>query len=86
MNAVEIYGKGGVLMEQTSLYPRNPDRCCDTCSYYSALKEPRACSNNAVIYGYCFKNIYNMGKEYPVFIDGGACETYKRVRRPEATP
>lgn len=61
---------------QTALYQQKPERRCDTCSYYSALKEPRACNKDAVIYGYCFKDIYSMGKGYPVFIDGGSCKKY----------
>lgn len=70
-------------MEQTSLYPRTPERCCDVCKFYSALKEPRERSNGTVIYGYCFKTgdrsySTNMGKGLPVFIDGGFCKQFKK--------
>ncbi len=60
-------------------------KACSTCTYYSALAEPRTRSDGAVICGYCFKDgdkdySPNMGKGYPVFIDGGACKSYKRKR------
>lgn len=71
------------MAEQMSLYPRTLERCCDTCSYYSALKEPRERSDGAVIYGYCFKtgdtnHSSNMGKGYAVFINGGSCKQFKK--------
>lgn len=68
---------------QTSLYPRALEKSCESCSYYSVLKEPRERSDGAVIYGYCFKrgdtnHSTNMGKGLPVFISGGGCEGFKR--------
>lgn len=67
---------------QTSLYPRAPEKCCEVCANYSALKMPRKRNDGAVIYGYCFKNgdqdyNTNMGKGYPVFISGGCCKKFK---------
>lgn len=73
------------MSEQTPLYPRAPEKSCDTCGYYSALKDPRERSDGAIIYGYCFKagdhnHSPNMGKGYAVFIDGGSCKQFKKRR------
>lgn len=69
--------------------PKVPTKCCVTCSYYLALGEPRKRSDDAVIYGYCFKNgdhdyNTNMGKGYPVFISGGFCKKFKKRKETKA--
>lgn len=69
--------------EQTSIFYAPPEKRCDTCDFFSALKEPRKRSDEAKIYGYCFKSgdknyNTNMGKGYPVFIDEGSCKHWKR--------
>lgn len=63
------------------------EKGCKTCKVYAEFKEPFQREDGAVIYGYCFKgakNDYspNMGKGYPVFIDGGgaACQDYIRKK------
>ena len=63
------------------------EKSCSTCGFFAELKEPFERSDGAVIYGYCFKDgdkdySPNMGKGYPVFVDGGggACKQYKRHR------
>lgn len=63
------------------------EKSCRTCGVFAELKEPFERSDGAVIYGYCFKDgdkdySPNMGKGYPVFVDGGggACKQYKRRR------
>ena len=63
------------------------EKSCRTCGFFAELKEPFERSDGAVIYGYCFKDgdkdySPNMGKGYPVFVDGGggACKQYKRRR------
>ena len=71
------------MENQTSLFPASEERECNTCHYYSALKEPRERSDGAVIYGYCFKNgdkDYNtdMGKGCAVFIPNGSCKQFKK--------
>ncbi len=71
------------MVEQITLFPVKPEKRCDTCSFYSALKEPRERSDGAVIYGYCFKaggtnHSSNMGKGYAVFIDGGCCKQFTK--------
>lgn len=62
------------------------EKCCDTCDFYSALKEPRQRSDGAIIYGYCFKAgdkdySSNMGKGYAVFIKDGFCKQFKAKRQ-----
>jgi hypothetical protein len=62
---------------------------CETCDFYSALAEPRIRSDNAVIYGYCFKHgdknyNTNMGKGYAVFISGGCCKKWRKKRAAQA--
>lgn len=74
------------MEDQTSLFPVKPEKCCEACSYYSALKEPRERSDGAVIYGYCFKagntnHSSDMGKGYAVFIDGGSCKQFRKRRK-----
>jgi hypothetical protein len=71
------------MEDQISLYPRAPEKSCESCAYYSALRMPRERSDGAAIYGYCFKNgdtnhSTDMGKGCAVFIDGGCCEKYRR--------
>ena len=63
------------------------EKSCRTCGFFAELKESFERSDGAVIYGYCFKDgdkdySPNMGKGYPVFVDGGggACKQYKRRR------
>ena len=63
------------------------EKSCRTCGFFAELKEPFERSDGAVIYGYCFKDgdkdySPNMGKGFPVFVDGGggACKQYKRRR------
>ncbi len=60
---------------------------CGTCKHFRKFERPFKREDEAVIYGYCFKdarNNYspNMGKGYPVFLPpdagGGACKSYKR--------
>lgn len=63
---------------------------CKTCHFFAELKTPFVRSDGAVIYGYCFKNgdkdySPDMGKGYPVFIDGGVCKAYKKSKK-EQTP
>lgn len=62
------------------------ERCCDVCRHYSALAEPRKRSDGATIYGYCFRSgdknySPDMGKGYPVFVDGAVCKAFVRERR-----
>lgn len=61
------------------------DKCCKWCKFYAELKKPFPLYDSAYIYGYCFKDgtkdySLNMGKGYPVYIDGGACKAFKRCR------
>ena len=65
-----------------------PENGCAICDHYSALVEPRERSDGAVIYGYCFKSgdkdySPNMGKGFPVFIDGAgaSCKAFKRRKK-----
>lgn len=53
---------------------------CTDCKYYSELKYPRAIDDVNKIYGYCFKNAYNMGKGFPVYIPDGICNDMKKIR------
>lgn len=77
-----------MLNEQIELYPYADGHCCNLCDHYSALAEPRERSDGAVIYGYCFKSgdkdySPNMGKGFPVFIDGAVatCKAFKRRKK-----
>ena len=77
-----------MLNEQIELYPAANCHCCNLCDHYSALVEPRERSDGAVIYGYCFKSgdkdySPNMGKGFPVFIDGAgaSCKAFKRRKK-----
>ena len=61
---------------------------CKTCKVFAELKEPYERSDGTIIYGYCFKYgdkdySQNMGKGYPVFVDGGgvSCESYRRRKK-----
>ena len=61
------------------------DKTCKTCRFFAELKKPYVRSDEAVIYGYCFKTgdknySQNMGKGYPVFVDGGSCDHYKKPK------
>lgn len=75
--------------DQTTLYARPPEKSCESCLYYSGLKDPRPVEHGeATIYGYCFKsgtNSYstNMGKGHPVYISGGSCKHYQKHRAEE---
>lgn len=62
-------------------------KCCNTCRFFAELKKPYVRSDSSVIYGYCFaagdKDYSpNMGKGYPVFVDGGgaSCDSYKKPK------
>ena len=54
---------------------------CNDCKFYSELKEPRQADEHNSIYGYCFKDQYNMGKGYPVYVPGGTCKDMKKARK-----
>lgn len=81
------------MNEQISMFPgaRESDkRSCYICKTFAELKRPYERSDGAVIYGYCFKagdKDYspNMGKGYPVFIDGGSCQAWKKRKEAELT-
>lgn len=72
---------------QTSFLPEvKPLDSCYSCRHFSALKEPRKSEEEWVIYGYCFKDgmrIHspNMGKGYPIYIEGGKCKEWKKLKR-----
>ena len=77
-----------MLNEQIGLYSHADGNCCNLCDHYSALVEPRERSDGAVIYGYCFKSgdkdySPNMGKGFPVFINGtgASCKAFKRRKK-----
>ena len=77
-----------MLNEQIGLYSHADGHCCNLCDHYSALVEPRERSDGSVIYGYCFKSgdkdySPNMGKGFPVFIDGAgaSCKAFKRRKK-----
>jgi hypothetical protein len=60
-----------------------PTDSCTNCRHFSGFKEPRKSEEEWVIYGYCFKagmrvHSPNMGKGYPVYIDGGKCKEWKK--------
>lgn len=62
------------------------EKSCYSCRFFAELKKPFERSDGACIYGYCFKNgdknySPNMGKGYPVFIDGGKCDSYKKPKK-----
>ena len=73
-------------MNQLSLFDgeQETNGCsCEQCRHYSALREPRQRSDEAVIYGYCFKDgdksyNTNMGKGLAVFIPNGDCKHFKK--------
>lgn len=87
-NAAIEFGKAYDMNNQITFFAdENPDNRCDLCKHYSALKEPRDRSDGAVIYGYCFKSgdrnySPDMGKGYPVFINGGFCKEFTKRRKP----
>ena len=61
------------------------EKCCQTCSVYAPLKEPYRRKDGAIIYGYCFAdaqndNSPNLGRGYPVYIDGGGCVCKKYIK------
>lgn len=62
---------------------------CETCDFYSVLANPRVRSDDAVIYGYCFKDgdkdyNTNMGKGFPVFVPDGHCKQWKKQKAAQA--
>lgn len=64
------------------------EKSCNNCRFYAELKTPYQRSDGAQIFGYCFKEgdkdySTNMGKGFPVFVDGGgaACKSHKRMRK-----
>lgn len=62
------------------------EKCCYNCRFFAKLEKPYERSDGAVIYGYCFVQgdkdySPNMGKGYPVFIDGGVCEKHKYPKK-----
>lgn len=70
--------------EQMSLLPQEPlnDNSCFRCRFFAELKEPFVRSDEAVIYGYCFREgdkdySPGMGKGYAVFMPDGRCKTFK---------
>ena len=77
-----------MLNEQIELFPEANCHCCNLGEHCSALVEPRERADGAVIYGYCFKSgdkdySQNMGKGFPVFIDGAgaSCKAFKRRKK-----
>lgn len=61
---------------------KNESKSCYNCRFFAKLEKPYERSDGAVIYGYCFVSgdkdySPNMGKGYPVFIDGGVCDKHK---------
>lgn len=80
------------MNEQMSLFPDAPlkdEKACYNCGVFAELRDPFVRSDEAVIYGYCFiegdkdHNI-GMGKGYPVFIDGGSCDRWKKRKAAQA--
>lgn len=62
-------------------------KSCNNCRFYAELKIPYQRSDEVRIFGYCFGEgdkdySPNMGKGFPVFIDGGgaACKSHKRKK------
>lgn len=78
--------------EQTKLWTEAHEgavHSCETCRNYAALREPFVRSDEAVIYGYCFRygdKDYNwgMGKGYPVFMPSDVdvpCDGWKKRKK-----
>lgn len=62
------------------------ENICESCTHYSALKDPREVQSGVYIYGYCFKygtkpHNFGMGKGFPVYIkDAAICKDFKKKR------
>ena len=61
-------------------------KSCYNCRFFAKLEKPFERSDGAVIYGSCFTNgdkdySPNMGKGYPVFVDGGCCDKHKYPKK-----
>lgn len=61
-------------------------KSCYNCRFFAELKKPFERSDGAKIYGWCFREgdkdySPNMGKGYPVFIDGGCCDKHKYPKK-----
>lgn len=69
------------MFEQESLFCTSMPDNCYFCKHFSELREPRERSDGFKIFGYCFKDKYNMEKGYPVFIPEGKCESFSRSRK-----
>jgi hypothetical protein len=74
------------MVEQVTMFRDEPIKQagCDSCQHFSELKQPRVRSDEAVIYGYCFKSgdknhSVGTGKGFAVFQPKGKCEDYKKV-------
>lgn len=77
------YEQMSFLPKDDSVIPERAD-CCNNCTYFSALRDPRQRYDGATIYGYCFRDgdtnySPNMGKGFAVFISpqSGRCKKFK---------
>lgn len=49
---------------------------CKECQSYYDLRIPKKVDDKNYIYGYCFKDNYNMEKGHAIYIPGGSCKEF----------